>query len=491
MPSNIEEQKRPCGSMLRTLALLLGFMFLVVSVDSFSAAPAKATDQEINVCKLENRNGDSFVNIGWPRNSKNMKSLGVVNILVVGIDFMNALEKGNITDMTAGFDLKKVEDFYFKSSYGNLSLKFELVPEILHLPISDTGVEERTITRNAVSLLPKKYELAKYDAIVGITTASSSYSSRSASAGQAFSNADGQISNSAVLAGVKPGVASWTPWKVMAHEIGHLFGLMDLWDPSDSLAWQGLSAAPFDLMSTGAGWDYAPDFFAWEKWLLGWISDTDVQCISAVSVDFETPIGKLSDKSGIRLVVINYQGNLFAVENRVKSEIDVALDKSGLLVYRVDLSKRNFQLPISLVPSDEAKLTLKSNQVMDWQRNKLAPMADLETLDLGGIRIGRLDKGTVTIAIVSTSTRSELQAKIKSLRTTITPEPGKAASPAPKPAKYKNCTTLNRVYSGGVSKSASARNKGGKLKFQQFVSAKVYALNKSLDRDNDGLACER
>jgi hypothetical protein len=129
--------------------------------------------------------------------------------------------------------------------------------------------------------------------------------------------------------------------------------------------------------------------------------------------------------------------------------------------------------------------------VRDWQRNKLAPLADLETLDLGVIRIGRLDKGTITNAIFSTSTRDELQVKMKSLRTTITPEPGKVASPAPVPTKYKNCATLNRVYSGGVSKSATARNKGGTLKFQQFVSAKVYALNRSLDRDNDGLACER
>lgn len=63
--------------------------------------------------------------------------------------------------------------------------------------------------------------------------------------------------------------------------------------------------------------------------------------------------------------------------------------------------------------------------------------------------------------------------------------------PAPKPVKYKNCTELNKVYPGGVAKSASSSNKGGKIRFVQVVNAKVYDLNKSLDRDKDGLACER
>ena len=63
--------------------------------------------------------------------------------------------------------------------------------------------------------------------------------------------------------------------------------------------------------------------------------------------------------------------------------------------------------------------------------------------------------------------------------------------PAPKPVKYKNCTELNKVYPGGVAKSASSKNKGGKIRLVQVVNAKLYDLNKSLDRDKDGLACER
>jgi hypothetical protein len=74
---------------------------------------------------------------------------------------------------------------------------------------------------------------------------------------------------------------------------------------------------------------------------------------------------------------------------------------------------------------------------------------------------------------------------------TPTPAPTATAKPAPKPVKYKNCAALQKVYAGGVALSSKSVNKGGKIKQKPTVNAKVYNLNKSLDRDKDGLACER
>jgi len=56
---------------------------------------------------------------------------------------------------------------------------------------------------------------------------------------------------------------------------------------------------------------------------------------------------------------------------------------------------------------------------------------------------------------------------------------------------FKNCTELNKVYSGGVANSASIKNKGGKTKYKPFVSLELYNANSSKDRDKDGIACER
>jgi len=56
---------------------------------------------------------------------------------------------------------------------------------------------------------------------------------------------------------------------------------------------------------------------------------------------------------------------------------------------------------------------------------------------------------------------------------------------------YKNCTELNKKYKGGVARSSSVKNKGGKTNYKPFVSKSVYEANSTKDRDKDGIACER
>ena len=64
--------------------------------------------------------------------------------------------------------------------------------------------------------------------------------------------------------------------------------------------------------------------------------------------------------------------------------------------------------------------------------------------------------------------------------------------------KYKNCSALNKVYPGGVSQNGAVdmTKKNGKLiaakpKKGATVDDAVYEANKKLDRDKDGIACEK
>jgi hypothetical protein len=56
--------------------------------------------------------------------------------------------------------------------------------------------------------------------------------------------------------------------------------------------------------------------------------------------------------------------------------------------------------------------------------------------------------------------------------------------------KFSNCAALNKVYPGGVAKSAKWVNKGGEIKNKPTANAKVYGENSGKDRDKDGIACE-
>ncbi|WP_019136359.1 excalibur calcium-binding domain-containing protein [Cellulomonas massiliensis] len=83
-----------------------------------------------------------------------------------------------------------------------------------------------------------------------------------------------------------------------------------------------------------------------------------------------------------------------------------------------------------------------------------------------------------------------------------------AAAPAAAPAAvvhavpgkaFSSCAKLNATYKGGVAKNAKVKNtktvKGKKVRAKQRyapkVSASLYAQNRKLDRDKDGIACER
>ncbi|GGK91986.1 hypothetical protein JOE58_001584 [Curtobacterium luteum] len=76
---------------------------------------------------------------------------------------------------------------------------------------------------------------------------------------------------------------------------------------------------------------------------------------------------------------------------------------------------------------------------------------------------------------------------------------GGASTAQAAPTVYKNCDAVHRVYSGGIAKKSVTRNKvisGGKVTYRALKGTvkkddKLYAANKKLDRDADGIACEK
>ena len=69
------------------------------------------------------------------------------------------------------------------------------------------------------------------------------------------------------------------------------------------------------------------------------------------------------------------------------------------------------------------------------------------------------------------------------------------AAPAAAPPLYKNCTALNKKYPHGLGK-VGARDRTSDTPVTNFKrSTKLYNLamsyNRGLDRDKDGIACEK
>ncbi len=68
---------------------------------------------------------------------------------------------------------------------------------------------------------------------------------------------------------------------------------------------------------------------------------------------------------------------------------------------------------------------------------------------------------------------------------------GGASGVAPAPKRYANCAALYKDFATGVAQSMSSRNKGPRIRLKPVVNSAVYKLNRTLDRDRDGLVCEK
>ena len=370
-----------------------------------------------DACRPLNRNGIS-VNLGLPRSPLFVPSTGNVPILVAVVDFTNASANESPDSAVRGFELQKVKNFYQQSSYGKLNFEFTIVDETLHLPYPDTDINSLSnlaISQYASQALPQTYDLDNYKGLLIVTTKNSSYSSSSTSAETKVENSTGKLFSFAVLAGIKPNENRWhsSPWLTVSHEVGHMMGLMDLWSKEDSTAWQGKTSGPFSLMNTGAGWNYAADFYAWEKYVLGWLSESEVICLSPTTNSLKGYLAPLSSSTGVKIVIFPSTENQYlAFEFRQKSPIDYGLVKSGILVYQIDFIKGQFEVPITLLPSQDVLKMPFSANLQDWQRNKSAPIGQSEILDTGNFRIANLGAQTPDNFWVSSSSIAEMRVEL-------------------------------------------------------------------------------
>ncbi len=125
---------------------------------------------------------------------------------------------------------------------------------------------------------------------------------------------------------------------VFCHELGHVFGLPDLYDTDGSSHGTGY----WSLMSTGS-WNGSlgsspAHLDAWSKSILGWAVPTNitgnVTNVSIPAVESNATIFRLWTSGSV--------GNeYFLVENRQRTGYDAALPASGLLIWHIDEATGN------------------------------------------------------------------------------------------------------------------------------------------------------
>ena len=343
--------------------------------------------QEVAACRLPNRVDRGRLSTGFPISPEQIPASGNVNVAVLFVDFPDAPESGAHLESfghaaTPGFerfedDLRMAEDYLQAMSYGALDLTFRPHFKWLRMPAtvaeiySDFYSDSRTLksgwglnmtrvtlVRDAIELADPDFDFKGIDSVVVIATpkAESIKRGRTQTLPGGISYADDQTirygismgsSNEDALPGWTGGFAANWEAGLIAHEVAHTLGLPDLYDVGVETDSEGNQPAnevhrfvgDFDIMGLPAIiWtvtgDVPSQMFAWSRWQLGWLRDTQIACITSFPASVQlTP---LEMPGGIKAAVVPLTETIaLVVESR-----------RGALVYKVDTSVPSGEGPI-------------------------------------------------------------------------------------------------------------------------------------------------
>ena len=314
-------------------------------------------------CKLPGADGRGDVSIGgWPRIDERLKSTGGVIATVVMVDFPDAPASMTPTDAFAR--ISPSADVFNEMSYGKLSYTFK--PQLKWYRMSKkstdyvaggwTFIKHREYITEAAKLADVDIDFSKTDSLIILANPDSTGIGNSGPAFAAIRKngitLDGKyISNGATSA------YDLNNWKSiwLNHEVTHTLGLVDLYaftqsnsaNRYDNLRYTG----EFSYMGFSSYESNAPSLFAFERWNLGWINDSQIKCLKdAKSTELISPV---QTSGGVKAVVIPIsRTKAVVIESRRAIGIDKNIAKSGALVYVVDSSIQSGQGPVRVFPSD-------------------------------------------------------------------------------------------------------------------------------------------
>ena len=326
-------------------------------------------------CKLPEQGGRGDIGIGFPRIALRTPSSGTVKVSVVFVDFSDAVASSTPQSVFSSHISPSSENFMSAVSYSKFSLQFVSTYQWFRMskPSTQYGwtnltfAAHKTYIQEAISLADPTVDFSGSDAFIIVAPPSAT----AISFGPAFTALSGNgitVDGKTFYNGATSG-ADLTAWNGLwfPHELGHTLALVDLYGYSGATH---RFVGEFSIMGLISGKGH--EMLGWERWLLGWIDDTQVICQSnaGTGVVKLSPIEQVG--SGAKLLVIPTGATTaVVVESRRALGFDSQLPKQGPLVYFIDTSIASGNGAIKVLPindSDVSKLqnTLTLNQTLTY-----------------------------------------------------------------------------------------------------------------------------
>jgi hypothetical protein len=339
-----------------------------------TSSPSQSTLQEPNMdspelkkyetstqlCKLLDYTTDgrrAFSSVGFPMVKERLKSKGMIRAIFVAVDFSDIPSKETFASQLDPFGLS-AKNFFEYISNKQISWSNEYLPGIIRLdkPSYDYQINRNTVDVGKTDYVPIRKELiskiedkgvdiSTYDLVAFVPPRFSMVGGPAfpESTNSPIMSKYGPILNSVFFAWFFP------PEYMVAHEIGHLLGLQHIDNLQVKKSMNDLSTSGWDVMANDAS---VMSYFGWHKWLLGWIKDDQVTCLSAFPKSrFKLRLNQIDSYSKSRklLVLPLSTSKAIVVESRRSNQFDVAMPTRtsvirterdfGVITYLVDTSK--------------------------------------------------------------------------------------------------------------------------------------------------------
>jgi M6 family metalloprotease-like protein len=316
------------------------------------------SNADTNLCKIENNKLWTKLDhgLGFPRPENRLPNKGTLNfkVLFAKSSGSTVANEKSAEDLYKKLQPEIVSSFYNQVSNGSVKNiqfepyyswiefdKLESLQDARGTDQSRVESEWRTFVSKTLETADSQIDFAKSDGVIIILDPNSSYLSQAYALFDEHTVDGKKISSVALLGRSYVRVGLRSPY-IVSHELGHLFGLPDLYSFQDSTD----TVDYFSIMNKAAVGGIG--YFGWEKYILGWLDDPQVICHKTGEV--ARNLVPLTKTSGLKMITVPISSSeVLVVENRTKEGIDKMIPNPGIIAYVVDSSIEGGKNPIKVL----------------------------------------------------------------------------------------------------------------------------------------------
>jgi M6 family metalloprotease-like protein len=323
------------------------------------------SNADTNLCKIENNKLWTKLThgLGFPRPENRLPNKGTLNfkVLFAKSSGSTVANEKSAQDLYKKLQPEIVSSFYNQVSNGSVKNiqfepyyswiefdKLESLKDAAGDEIKLVEAEWRTFISKTLETADSQIDFTKSDGVIIILDPNSSYLRLGYAITDEFTVDGKKISNVVMLGRAYVQVGLRSPYLVI-HELGHLFGLPDLYSYIDAFKTNQDSTdtvSYFSVMNKAAVGGIG--YFGWEKYILGWLDDPQMMCHKAGEVTGN--LVPLTKTNGLKMIAVPISSSqVLVVENRAKEGIDKMIPNPGIIAYIVDSSIEGGKNPIKVL----------------------------------------------------------------------------------------------------------------------------------------------